>query len=101
MPRLFAALLMLFFVIPAAAGPLSGLTVAINAGHNRAKAGVLFNGDGLGAHTAIGREKWYFPGNPLAIKRGPHRGVIRESDLVQDIALRLPGIAARWGRGWS
>lgn len=86
---LFAVLFVLLPAFAAPAGPLSGLTVAINAGHNRAAGGALPNGDGIGAHSAIGREKWFFPGNPLAIKSGPNRGVIRESDLAQDIALRL------------
>lgn len=89
MLRLLAVFFLLLPAFAAPAGPLSGLTVAINAGHNRASGGFLPNADGLGAHTAIGREKLYYRGNPLAIKRGPNRGVIRESDLVQDIALRL------------
>ena len=70
--------------------PLSGITVAVNAGHNRARTPVaLRNGDGVGAYSTIGKNRMRFPGNPIAIRKGLHAGTIREADLTFDVARLL------------
>ena len=83
-----------------AALPLEGHTIALNAGHTRAtNALVPYNGDGVGAFSADGRRLLRYPGNPFAIKSGTWQGVLRESDLNEDIvartARRLEALGAR------
>jgi len=70
--------------------PLKGRIVAINAGHNTATNPLLpNNGDGVGTHSGADTIILRYPDNELAIKRGQWKGVIRESDLTQDLAERV------------
>jgi len=76
--------------VPPEALPLYGYAIALNAGHTMATNPLVpYNGDGVGTYSAAGPIKHRYPGNELAIKGGEWNGVIRESDLVQDIAERL------------
>ena len=68
--------------------PLRGRIIALNAGHNPALTKEsLKNGDGVGAYSSIGINKMFYTNNPIAIQSGPHKGVIRESDLTQSVVL--------------
>ncbi|MDR2733936.1 MAG: N-acetylmuramoyl-L-alanine amidase [Spirochaetota bacterium] len=70
--------------------PLKGIMVAINAGHTTAtNPRVPYNGDGVGTHSGADTIVLRYPGNNLAIRGGRWNGVIRESDLTQDLAERI------------
>jgi N-acetylmuramoyl-L-alanine amidase len=70
--------------------PLKGIIVAINAGHTSATNPLVpYNGDGVGTHSGDDTIILRYPENELAIKRGKWKGIIRESDLTQDLAERV------------
>ena len=77
---------------PASALPLSGRTVALDAGHEPPFASAVcgrcrWMGSGRSSHFFDVR--WSYPDHPLALTAGPYAGALAEYELNQDLVLRV------------